>query len=135
VPRSDRTRGASRADARRFLGKAEEFLAAAQLAAQSGFRTATTGLAVHAGMSAADAVTAARLGRRSASPDHRAVLGLLAHAGADGKSISRSLGRLLPLKNRAEYEPREPTKREADQALRAAEQAVATAYRVIESLS
>jgi HEPN domain-containing protein len=135
VARADRTRDATRADARAFLGKADEFLEAARQAATSGYKTAATGLAVHAGISAADCVTAARLGKRSTSADHRSVMSLLSQAGDEGVTVSRALGRLLPLKNRAEYEPREPTKRQAEQALHAAEQAVAAARRVIEQLA
>jgi len=117
------------------LGKAEEFLDAARLAAESEFRTAATGLAVHAGIAAADAITAGRLGKRSTAADHRAVVKLLEQAGSEGATVSQALGRLLPLKNRAEYEPREPTKQQAVQALRAAEQAVDAARRAIEQLA
>jgi hypothetical protein len=49
--------------------------------------------------------------------------------------VSRALGRLFPLKNRAEYEPRDPTKQQMEQALRAAEQAVAAAKRAIGQLA
>lgn len=135
MARADRTRGASQADSRAFLGKASEFLEAARMAAGSGYRTAATGLAVHAGIAASDSVTAARLGKRSASADHRAVMQLLSQAGDEGAIVSRALGRLLPLKNRAEYEPRDSTKQQMEQALRAAEQAVAAARRAIEQLS
>ena len=135
MARADRTRGASSADARAFLGKAEEFLEAARLAVASGYRTAATGLAVHAGIAASDSVTSARLGKRSASPDHRAVMNLLSQAGDEGVVVSRALGRLFPLKNRAEYEPRDPTKQQMEQALRAAEQAVAAAKRAIGQLA
>ena len=135
MARSDRTRSASRADARAYLGKAEEFLDAARLAAASEYRTATTGLAIHAGIAASDAVSAARLGKRSASSDHRTVLKLLDQSGTEGVAVRRALDRLLPLKNRAEYEPREPTKRQAEQALHAAEQAVAAAKRAVEQLT
>jgi hypothetical protein len=90
---------------------------------------------VHAGIAAADAITAARLGKRSTAADHRAVLQLLEQAGAEGATVSRALGRLLPLKNRAEYEPREPTKQQATKALRAAEQAVQAARRAVEPLA
>jgi hypothetical protein len=62
-------------------------------------------------------------------------MNLLSQSGDEGVVVSRALGRLLPLKNRAEYEPRDPMKQQMEQALRAADKAVAAARRAIEQVS
>ncbi|MGO8873554.1 MAG: hypothetical protein ACLQPH_19540 [Acidimicrobiales bacterium] len=66
---------------------------------------AAAGNAVHAGIGAADAITAARAavvwkGEHSQAPAHLDKVG-----GEDGRKAAAQLRRLLPLKNRAEYDP------------------------------
>ena len=56
-------------------------------------------------ITAADAVCGIRLGKRSGRQNHEEVLGLLDTAGANGKALVKELGRLLPLKTKAEYDP------------------------------
>ncbi len=60
--RATTTRPASPVDVRAYLAKAEEFLQAATDSLGHGNFAATAGNAVHAGIAAADAVSAARAG-------------------------------------------------------------------------
>lgn len=70
MPRHVRTKRVGAAQARSYLAKAEEFLEAARESLGSGRTIAATSLAVHAGINATDAITAARVGQRAAGPDH-----------------------------------------------------------------
>jgi len=105
VPKRGRTRAVSTAQVRAYAAKAEEFAEAAASDLESGRNVAATSLAIHAGISSADAVCGARLGQRAAGEDHDQVLVLLRQAGLDGAEVERDLRRLLPLKTKAEYEP------------------------------
>ncbi len=99
------TRPASLSDARAYLSKAEEFLQAAADSLVHGNRVAVAGNAVHAGIAAADAISAARSGAVWKG-EHTQAAGHLERAGgADGGRAAAHLRRLLPLKNRAEYDP------------------------------
>jgi hypothetical protein len=116
-----------------YLRKAREFLHAAQSSFALDNCTATAGNAVHAAISAADALTAARLhsvwrGEHSEAPAH------LDQAGEDGRLAARHLRRLLPLKNRAEYDPPPVGREDARMALLSAERMVAIAERAVASL-
>jgi hypothetical protein len=98
------TRRSSRADAKGYLGKAVEYLEAAKMSLDRSNNTAAAGNSVHAGIAAADAIAAARLGsvwkgEHDRAPAH------VREAGEEGKQASRALERLLVHKNRAEYDP------------------------------
>jgi hypothetical protein len=112
-----------------FLAKAEEFLRAAQDALALGNNTAAVANAVHAGILAADSITAARSravwrGEHGQAPAH------LDAAGEDGKQAARHLRRLLPLKTRAEYDPAPIRATDAKAATSAAEHMVIIAREV-----
>lgn len=123
----------SRAQVSGYIAKAEEYLDAARASLVHGRHIAATSLAVHAAISSADAICGARMGRRSAGQDHGQVIALLDEAGPEGKVAGRHLGRLLPLKTRAEYEPDDVPKAAATRAVRSAEQVLEIARRVIAS--
>lgn len=127
MPSQPRTRSVSRAQVRGYAGKAQEYLDAAAANLADGRYIAATSLAVHAGISAGDAICGARTGRRSADQDHARSVALLGEAGPDGKAAVRPLGRLLTLKTRAEYEPDDVSKTIATKAVRAATEIVAIA--------
>jgi uncharacterized protein YbjQ (UPF0145 family) len=133
VPRQTRTRVVSAIQARACLGKAEEYLAAAQDELASGRSIAATSLAIHAAVNGADAVCGMRLGRRAAGQDHDDVLVLLRTAGPDGVATAKDLARLLPMKTRAEYEPDEIPKSGATKAVERAQRIVAVARRIAAS--
>ncbi|MGI8663082.1 MAG: HEPN domain-containing protein [Acidimicrobiales bacterium] len=130
MPRPARTRAVSAAHVRGYVRKAEEYVAAAASELAAGRTIAATSLAIHAAINAADAVTGARLGKRSAGEDHDQVLGLLRDAGKDGAEVERNLERLLPLKTKAEYEPDDIPKAEATRAVERAQRCVAVARAV-----
>ena len=115
-----RTRSASAADALAFLEKVREFLRAAQDPLELGSRVAAAGNAVHAGIGAADAITAARAavvwkGERSQAPARLEKVG-----GEAGRQAAPHLRRLLPLENQAECDPEPISATEAKAAVTAA---------------
>jgi hypothetical protein len=118
------------AQVRSYLAKAEEYLAAALSELDAGRLIAATSLAIHAAINAADTVTGVRTGRRAAGQDHDQVVSLLRESGKDGAEIERDLGRLLPLKTKAEYEPDEIPASEATRAVERARRCVDVARRV-----
>jgi hypothetical protein len=120
--------------ARSYLGKAEEYLSAAEHELGVGRSIAATSLAVHAGINGADAVCGMRLGRREAGQDHDEVLALLRTAGPDGAAVGKDLARLLPMKVRAELEPDEIPRSDATKAVERARRIVSVARRVAASL-
>lgn len=90
--------------------------------------------AVHAAISAADAVTAALAGRRSADPDHARAADLLEEVAARSGEIKarvRQLRALLAKKNAIEYESRRASAKEATQAVERAERLVAWAVGIV----
>lgn len=131
VPKSARTSAVSAAQVRSYLTKAEEFLAAAIAEHEAGRSIAATSLSIHSAISAADAVTGSRTGRRAAGQDHDEVKALLREAGKDGAELEKDLGRLLPLKTKAEYEPDDVAASDAKRAVERASRCVAVARRVI----
>jgi hypothetical protein len=129
--RAATTRTASPADARAYLAKAEEFLQAATDSLGRSNFVATTGNAVHAGIAAADAVSAARAGVVWTGEHGQAAGHVEKVGGDDGRQAARQLRQLLPLKNRAEYDPSPTSETVAKSAHRAAERIVTIAQRVI----
>ena len=126
-----RTRSVSAVQTRRYVLKAEEYLAAAFSELEAMRSVAATSLAIHAAINAADAVTGVRIGRRAAGQDHDQVLSLLRESGQVGTEVERNLGRLLPLKTKAEYEPDDIPQSEAKRAVERAGRCVAVAVRLV----
>jgi hypothetical protein len=121
----------NQAQVRSYLGKAEEFILAAPESLDAGHVVAATSLAVHAGISACDAISGARTGQRATGPDHAQAVTLLAQAGREGKDAARLLTRLIPLKNRAEYEPQDVPRTSATRAVEQAGRIVQIARQVV----
>jgi hypothetical protein len=132
MPKEVRTRRVTATQTRAYLGKAEEFLAAARDSLNAGHSLAATSLAVHAGINACDAICGMRTGKRAAGSDHGHAATLLDQAGREGKDAARLLTRLIPLKNRAEYEPEDVPRATAKRAVEQAEKIVAIARTVVE---
>lgn len=105
MARQVRTRNVSAAQARSYLSKAEEYLAAAENELQAKRPIAATSLAIHAAINAADAVCGVRFGKRAAGQDHDLAGELLKEAGRGGAELGTDLRRLLPMKTKAEYDP------------------------------
>lgn len=131
MPKEGRSRAVSAAQVRSYLGKAEEYLAAAMSELDAARPIAAASLAIHAATNAADAVTGQRTGRRAAGQDHEQVRPLLREAGKDGAELEKDLARLLPLKTKAEYEPDAVPLAEARRAVERARRCVAVARRVV----
>jgi HEPN domain-containing protein len=103
-----------REEAYSYLGKADEFLEAAHRALADGLWDAAGLGAVHAAISAADAVMVFRGGIRSAEQDHRVARDLLEEiVGPEAKPVLRHLSAVLAKKNLVEYEQRRLKEKEA----------------------
>jgi hypothetical protein len=125
-----------RGQARSYLEKARQFVDAARDAADRSLHDAAMLDAIHAAISATDAVTVALAGRRSADPDHGRAADLLDEVGAGSSEVSarvRQFRSLLGKKNIVEYESRRATAREAADAVKRAERLVDWAAGVVEA--
>ncbi len=129
--RHPRTKSTTPTQASAYLSKSEEYLAAAERELRERLNVAATSLAIHAGINAADAVCGIRLGKRSGGQNHEEVLKLLDTAGTDGKELAKELGRLLPLKTKAEYDHVDVSKADAVRAVERARRSVAIARRAV----
>ena len=110
--------------ARTYLGKADEFLAAAKAALAAQQNDAALLLAIHAGISACDAVTVALGSVRSTDPDHLKAVDLLETVARQSQEVherANQLRSLLKLKNLVEYEDRRVSAKEADTGTKRAE--------------
>lgn len=131
MPRQARTRNVSAAQARSYLSKAEEYLAAAENELQAKRSIAATSPAIHAAINAADAVCGVRLGKRAAGQDHDRAGELLKEAGRDGADLNKDLRRLLLMKTKAEYDPDDIPLSASSKAVGRAQRCVAVAQRVV----
>jgi len=102
-----RTRSVSPRGARNYLQKAEEFAISMEQGLEEGRWNAAALSAVHAAISAGDAMLAAFVGIRSAEQDHRQIVSLLSdHLGEDGHKMANHVQRVVARKNLVEYEDR-----------------------------
>ncbi len=125
-----------RGQARAYLEKAAQFLVAARDAVDRSLYDAAMLNAIHAAISATDAVTVALAGQRSTDPDHGRAADLLAEVGGGSSEVSghaRQLRQLLARKNVVEYESRRAAAREARDALKRADRLVTWAGVVVEA--
>lgn len=130
-----KTLSVAKAEARLYLAKAEEFLAEAAAALAGDRHDAAMLNAIHAAISATDAVTAALAGRRSADPDHQRAVDLLQQVADGSEDVGtrvRQLRTLLAKKNAVEYESRKATSREARASVERAERILRWAREVVE---
>lgn len=107
--RGGRTAGCDRAAATVRLRHAESFLLVADLILDQAddeglaLTSVAASLAVLAGIAAADAACCTALGRRSRGQDHDEAVALVRTIAPGGEAIARDLGRLLALKDDAQY--------------------------------
>ena len=107
MTRARETEAVPKAEAARYLAKAEEFQRGAMRLSQAGDRNAAGVLAVHAGITAADAMTIHFLGLHSAGQRHLDVLALIMQTGYPRKAVlQRQLNELLGEKKSVVYEGR-----------------------------
>ena len=92
--------------ARNFLRKAQEYLAAAEDSLVAGRHTPAAGDAIHAGISAKDAIVTALTGTTSKGKNHATAAGELKQAlgkRPDASAAERALRELLSAKSDVEY--------------------------------
>jgi len=132
--RRPKTVSVSRAEAGLYLAKAEQFSAEASAALGGSRNDAAMLNAIHAAISAVDAVTAALAGLRSADPDHQRAIDLLEEVASGSDEVKtrvRQVRQLLARKNIVEYESRRATAKEARQAVERAKRVVTWAAQTV----
>lgn len=104
---STRTQRCDDARARSRLHTAQAYLDVAELVAEDdsdeALRGVAAGLAVLAGIAAADAACCAALGKRSRGDNHKDAVILLGSINAQAKTAATALGRLISIKDQAHY--------------------------------
>lgn len=129
-----RTRAVERSRYRLFWDRAEEFREAMRTAAERERWSAAALNAIHAIISAADAVLVYRRGVRSAGQDHLDAAELLAQESVpDAAKAVGHFRRALAKKNLAAYEDRELSPRESKELVEHAERFFEWASRVLPS--
>jgi hypothetical protein len=132
MPRSRaQTRPATIGDARAYLAKAREYLQSAEDAHTRGHHVAAAGTAVLAGIAAADAIACVHSGSVWIGEHGQAPAYLERAAGTEGAAAARQLRRLMPLKNRTEYDPVQLSEIESAGAVEAARRIVSIAERAV----
>ncbi len=120
-----------------YLEKAEQFLRKARAALVDGDADTAGLLAVHAAISANDAVTGHYGKKRSSSEDHSVAASLLREAGPSGKkgweSQANRLSRIVAKKNLVAYEGRHISKKDSTYLVEQAERFVSWAREVVPS--
>ena len=126
-----RRKSVTQDEAIKYLSKAEEFLRAARKAIADGDHHAASLNAVHAAISANDAVTGHFGGTRSSSEDHKDAANLLMEIAPKGAEEWRKqatcLGRIIAEKSPAAYGVDVITPKDADLLLKKAERFVSWA--------
>jgi HEPN domain-containing protein len=136
MARRQKTVAVSRAEGGLYLAKSEQFVMEARAALEGSRHDAAMLNAIHAAISAVDAVTVVLGGLRSAEPDHQRAVDLLEEIASGSEEIKvrvRQMRQLLAKKNMVEYEARRVSAKEArdavERASRIVEWAVVTVRR------
>jgi hypothetical protein len=130
-----RSRPCGAADARKRLGDAEKYLEVAELVATEDSlesHNVATGLAVLAGIAAADAACCKTLGESSRGPDHRDAASFLRRIVPGGDAAASSFERLVGIKDRAHYSFLNVSGQDRTGAIRRAGQLVGFAREVLQ---
>ena len=130
-----RSRRCDAADARKRLGDAEKYLEVAELvASEDSFESqnVAAGLAVLAGIAAADAACCSALSESSRGPDHREAAAFLRRVTPGGKSAANNFERLVGLKDKAHYSFLNVSSQDRTAALRRAGRLVEFAREVLQ---
>jgi hypothetical protein len=117
------------AQARSFLMVAEE--AARTHGEDSATPNVVAAVAVLAGIAAADAASCSALGQRSRGRDHREATKLLSRVEPGGPGMTRTLTRLLDIKDEAQYGVTDMTAEKASTALRQARSLIEAAAAIV----
>lgn len=120
MAKGSKTVSVSRAESRLYLAKAQQFVTEGRTALDASRNDAALLNAIHAAISASDAVTVALSGQRSKDPDHQRAIDLLEESAGGSEEIKsrvRQMRQLLAKKNMVEYESRRATAKEARDAV------------------
>lgn len=120
--------------ARNFLKKAQEYLAAAEDSLTAGRHTPAAGDAIHAGISAKDAIVTALTGTTSKGKNHAAASGELKRAlgkRPEAPAAERALRELISAKSDVEYGVALVTATKAEPLVRRAKTLVDLAVQII----
>ncbi|MDP2183486.1 MAG: hypothetical protein Q8K99_13070 [Actinomycetota bacterium] len=135
--RKNRTRGASPGESRAYAMKAFEFLESSRVdLAEERFNAASRS-AIHADVSAADAVLAHAAGKVDIASDHAAAIALMRTCLGEAfpATAQRQIAGLLSMKNEVEYGQRVASEVRARTLVDQSERFVAWANRTIEESS
>lgn len=120
--------------ARNFLRKAQEYLAAAEDSLAAGRHTPAAGDAIHAGISAKDAIVTALTGASSKGKNHAVAAGELKQAlgkRPDAPAAERALRELISAKSDVEYGVALVTATKAEPLVRRAKTLVDLAVQIV----
>jgi HEPN domain-containing protein len=115
-----RTRDVARNDYANYMKRSDECFAAAQVSLSKGDWNAAAICAIHACISAGDALCIYFMGKRHSGPDHRDTVGLLEMTGGENQELTINANRLrkvIGIKNMAEYEERLARRAEAEKVM------------------
>jgi len=118
-------------EARAHLHKAREFLDAAELNLDNDLFNAATSSAVTSGINAKDAICLALTGRSAKTENHADAVAELHAAGTGTKPLATTLGRLLRLKTKAQYQTIDVARADAVRAVAWATTLVEGATRIV----
>ncbi len=130
-----RSRPCDAADARKRLADAEKYLEVAELVATEDSlesHNVATGLAVLAGIAAADAACCKTLGESSRGPDHQDAAIFLRQITPGGETAAKNFERLVGLKDKAHYSFLNISGQDRTSAIRRAGKLVAFARQVLQ---
>lgn len=120
--------------ARNFLRKSQEYLAAAEDSLAAGRHTPAAGDAIHAGITAKDAIVTALTGTTSKNKNHAAAAGELKQAlgkRPDSPAAERALRELISAKSDVEYGVALVTAAKAEPLVRRAKTLVDLAVQIV----
>jgi hypothetical protein len=130
-----RSRPCDAADAHKRLGDAEKYLDVSELVATEDSLESdnvATGLAVLAGIAAADAACCKTLGESSRGPDHQDAAIFLRRITPGGETAAKSFERLIGLKDKAHYSFLNVSRQDRTSAIRRAGKLVEFARHVLQ---
>jgi len=130
-----RSRSCDAADARKRLADAEKYLEVAELVATEDAlesHNVAVGLAVLAGIAAADAACCKALGESSRGPDHRDAATFVRRITPGGETAASNFERLVGLKDKAHYSFLNVSGQDRASAIRRASQLVDFARGVVQ---
>lgn len=113
------------------VGKAQEFLTAAQTSLELGLFNAASSNAVICGVNAKDAICLALTGRTAKTENHDTAIAELKAAGRAGRGLAPTLSRLMRLRPKSQYQAASIPRSDAVRAVQWAQRMLDGAKRVV----